>query len=155
MKTAFLIETVAVFLLYNYYTYLKFGILVSISESWYHLKQSERWMFTFMLVNVSLCLMIVGHTALFFLSGGFLGYVAMAPFFKRGILDERVHIIGAVGCFVFGFLGLLFDFDQWYLFVVFLAYIVATHKIKNSTYWLEFGGFIIGFVGLFIKTLAI
>ena len=157
--TPFLIMLTA-FILYVGGISLKYGILESISASWYKLPKKWNWLFTLFTFGVGLPMFAyIDHlgydNGFMFGSGALLCFVGVAVQYKQK-LTATVHYFGATGAILLGFTGVIIA-NQWSF--VFLALWVAfligysPSKNKNYTFWAEvtaFGlislGILIGFV---------
>ena len=92
-KISILLLTVIVFIAYLLTIYIKYGLLPSISESFYKLPSNRKWIFTFFIWYISIMIMLIGGTNLFFLSGIGIMFVATFPYF----LEQRwQHYISAM-----------------------------------------------------------
>lgn len=146
----FLILALLLFVTYNLYVAKRFGILQSISESYYHV---PAWMFTAFIAGISVSMILATQTPVMFCAGGLLGLVAMAPAFRREDM-EKVHIFGAITGITLGFASITFEFDMVWPSITMLVFIgLALWKFKKSTYWIEVMAFMLIFAGLLISKL--
>lgn len=146
-----------VWLILSFTTYIavivkKYGVLKSISDSYYVMKYKH--VFTFFIWNIGLSFIFLGETGWMFGAGGFLCFVGTAPMFKEEF-EGKVHSIGAIGGIALGFVSLLINFHQIYPLVFMVAGIglMKIFKIKNQTWWIEILAFVIMIVGLSINIL--
>jgi hypothetical protein len=133
--------------------YKKYGKMKTISDSYYKLKEKNKWLFTIIWWAFSIPLIIVGETPLIFLAGTGICFVGAAPAFKEE-LEEKVHIVGAITGIISGVASLWFDFGLWYLSIgLFLLSLILflNKKLYNPTWWIEFFSFCTIITGLFIK----
>ena len=133
----------------------RYGVLPSISDSYYKMKDDNLMggsLFTFFIWSLSFPLIIVGNTSLMFFAGAFLGFVGVATAFKDLKMTRRVHNIGAIGGIGFGFLSMIIDFQLFELsfFMVVFSLSLFLLKTKNLIWWIEILAFILIIIGLFI-----
>ena len=133
-----------IFIFYNTYTYFSFGLLPSISDSYYHLDKKYNMIFTFFIWFFIIPIMIVGSTPLLFFAGAFIGFVGASPKFREKT-DKHVHNIGAIGGILFSILSLIFDFKLWYvsLFLIVTYIVLNLLKYENKIYVIEVLTFLI------------
>ena len=94
-----------IWIVYNVIVYLKFGLLKSVSASFYSIGKSG-YLFTLTLWAVAILLIISHPNPLMFLSGAFLCFTAATPDYK----DKQpgiIHITGATGSMVLAFASLI------------------------------------------------
>lgn len=80
-----------------------FGVLKSISQSYYEVKGFGKAIFTLFIWSISIPMMIIGSTPLMFFAGALLSFVGAAPAFKEE-MEGKVHVIGATGGILIGFI---------------------------------------------------
>ena len=138
-----LIYTLISFMAYWAFIYKKFGILPSISDSYYKLSVKGRVLFTFFIWSVAFPIAIIGDSAILFAAGAALAFVGAAGAF-RDDLTEKVHVAGAIGGIVIGYIGIIVDLNDYMIPVLFIAsFIYLTLKrVKNKTWWIETAAFI-------------
>ncbi len=147
-----------IFLLYVGFITCKFGILASISDSWYELKPLKLGVL-FTLFCWSIGFLLVSYTEqtdspFFFLSGTGLCFVGVATAFKIKKTTERtIHMVGASLCVLSALVGLWIDFHLWYFLPLFIVSYLALKlmKIKNLIWWVEITAFVLILIGLLIK----
>jgi hypothetical protein len=158
-KLFLLLFTITTFISYITFVWSKFGVLDSISDSYY--KINNKALFTLFIWSIAIPVMIIGNTTLMFLAGSFLAFVGAAPAFKEKTEGE-VHVIGAVGGILLGFLSLWLDFHMpifLIIFIIFLLYALPKklskwldiewlNGIKHHTWWVEIAAFILILTGL-------
>lgn len=140
-----LLFSISVFLSYTLYIYFKFGVLKSISDSFYHIPH-KAW-FTFFQWGLSLPLIIVASTPLMFFAGSFMFFVGAAPGFMDDEMEERVHVVGATGGISLATISMWLDFHMWPLSFLMVGFTIwCTTKlndkfpklhVKNHTWWIE------------------
>lgn len=155
MEVKLLILVVLSFVGYISFIVNRYGVLPSISESYYKMKDDNLFgggLFTLFIWSLSLPLIIIGSTSLMFFAGAFLAFVGAATAFKDLKMTRRVHNIGAIGGIGFGFLSMIIDFQLFELtyFMVVLSLTLFLLKTKNLIWWIEILAFILIIIGLFI-----
>ena len=135
MEVKLLIFVVLSFVGYISFIVNKYGVLPSISESYYKMKGDKLFgggLFTLFIWSLSLPLIIIGDTPLMFFAGAFLSFVGAASAFKDLKMTKRVHNIGAIGGIGFGFLSMIIDFQLFELtyFMVVLSLSLFLLKTK-------------------------
>jgi hypothetical protein len=144
---------------YCFYVYKKFGVLTSISESYYQLPENLKWLFTLVTWGYSIPLMIVGSTGLAFFAGAFVCFVGAAPGFKTSLpdLENKVHVIGATGgiCLAMAFIWFnLHLYPVPIIMILFTLYATSKwNKIPNHTWWIEVLAFVLMVFSLAITRL--
>ena len=137
-----------VFIVYVYFIYSQFGILPSISDSWYKLKPLKLgFLFTLFCWGVGIPMLF--HTSdispFFFFSGSGLCFVGVATAFKLKIGIERyVHGAGAIICVISGLIALWTDYKLWFPSLLFIigTIIILLIKTKNKIWWFEIAAFL-------------
>lgn len=129
----------------------KYGILSSISESYYRLPKSLTFLFTLFCWGFALPAMIVGldltDNFLMFFAGGGIMFVGAAAAFKEK-MTEKVHFIGAAIAIIAAQLSTAFDFHMYYVNVVFITIALTillgktVGRIKNYVWWIEIAAFL-------------
>ena len=142
-----------IFIAYVAFIWKKFGVLPSISESWYRLQGLEKSLFTFFCwgVGIPMLFQTDGTTAWFFCSGAGLGFVGAATMFRSGDKTTRwIHFIGAFAGMVCGLMGVGFergDFTPSIIWVV-ISLIILLINFKNRMWWIEISAFFALIYGL-------
>lgn len=148
-----LLVSFSIFVGYLIYVYATVGILKSVSDSFYRVKQPIFFILTMFLMPIPM--MIVGSTPLMFFAGAFICFVGAAPGLVRNDMEERVHVIGATGGILLGMASIWIDLHMWYLSVamaVFTLYSCSKwNRIRNHTFWIEVIAFMLMIVALFIR----
>jgi hypothetical protein len=130
---------------------MMFGILPSISNSWYKLPDNRKRLFTYFCLSIGLLMMYHGGIS-FFLSAAGLTFTGIASEYesKGGSHTNIVHFVGAGVCIVSALLGLVFEYQMIIpiLSFVTLTVIAFLLKIKNKLWWLEIIAFLSIMVGL-------
>lgn len=142
--------SISVFTAYLIFILVKFGVLKSISDSYYHLKH-KIW-FTLALWGFAFPAIIAGDTALMFLAGSGIIFVGVAFDFKES-MTKIVHYIAAGLGITFGMLSLLFDFDLPWVEIGFIAGSCLLYLfVKNRIFWIEVLAFYTIIISLILKS---
>jgi hypothetical protein len=126
-----------IFIAYIIFITIKFGVIHSISESWYKLPKGQKGWFTAMCWGIGAPMVVHEHGLFMLSAAGFL-FVGAATMFKQKMTKE-VHYSGAFAGIVGALAGLWVVYDLWWpLAVTALAVggIIAT-KLKHPIYWIE------------------
>ena len=140
----------AVFVTYVGFIWAKYGILPSISDSYYHLPKQLKPLFTLFCWGFALPAAIIGFTLaegsvwqflMFFASGGIM-FVGAAPDFKSETgMDRLVHYISAVVGVIFSQLYILLVFPEiFYIPLAFTIFSIIFLYFKNKVeeiWWIE------------------
>ena len=135
--------SLSVFVSYLAYVIVRYGIQPSISDSYYRLKTSGKWLFTIATWGYAFPLLADGlsgatHQDLLLLSAvSLIALVGVFPDFR--ITSERkLHQIGAEGGILLAFIWGLTT-SSWYLIPPSVAIIAILYyrKPKNHTWWIE------------------
>jgi hypothetical protein len=131
-----------VFISYILFIWIKYGILPSISESYYRLPDKLKFLFTFFCWGFAIPTIIASDNLLMFIAGSGIAFVGTAAQFKERITNN-VHTIGAVIGVGFSQLSTYFDFHMLYVNIIFIslaAIILLLNKLKmvnNKVWWIE------------------
>jgi len=147
--TALYIIMLAVFFGYVSWIWAKYGVLQSISHSYYALPENLRFLFTLWSWGYAFPAMIAASTPLMFFAGAGICFVGAAAAYRQK-MTETVHIVGAVSAILFSQLSIILDFHMWYITVGFAAIalpLALTRFSKkgicpNRTWWVEILAFI-------------
>jgi hypothetical protein len=135
----------AVFAGYVGFIWNKYGVLPSISDSYYVLPKNINFLFTLFCWGFALPAMIVGidltDNFLMFLATGGICFVGAAAAFKDN--DKTMHEVSAIAGVIFSQLSIAFDFKMYYVnaFFIIMSLIILLTNIKNKTWWLELVAF--------------
>jgi len=129
----------------------KYGILPSISESYYRLPKNLTFLFTLFCWGFALPATIVGldltDNFLMFFAGAGIMFVGAAAAFKEK-MTKKVHFIGAAIGITAAQLSTAFDFHMYYVNVVFITIALTillgktVGRIKNYVWWIEMIAFV-------------
>lgn len=145
----FYLMMLLVFAGYVSWIWAKYGVLPSISHSYYSLPNNLKFLFTLWCWGYALPAMIVASTPLMFFAGAGICFVGAAAAYREK-MTETVHIIGAVAGILFSQLSTIIDFDMWYVTAIYAAIalpLALTRFSKknicpNRTWWIEILAFI-------------
>lgn len=142
-----------VFVSYVLFLVIKFGVLSSISESWYRLKDlGGVWysLFTWFCFGIGFLMLFQTngtYPSLFFISGTGLSAVGVATMFKlEKSIEPKIHIAGAAVCIVAALFGIGLEKNIWFPLICFTIVSLASSvlDIKNKMWWIEIIAF--GFI---------
>lgn len=145
-----------IFCLYIVFIVCKFGILKSISDSWYELK-TEKLEFLFTLFCWIIGFLMAAQSStlpFFFFSGAGLCFVGVATSFKlQKSIEKTIHNVGAIICIISALCGLLIENYIWFPMMIFvISYIIIELlNMKNKIWWIEIISFISILSGLLVK----
>jgi len=143
------IISITVFTLYIVAIVIIFGILKSVSDSYYHIK--HKIFFTLALWGFAVPAMIAGGTVLMFLAGSAICFVGATPAFKMKH-EGIVHYIGAVSGIILGMASMWLDFGLWWIVAIMaVGFVILRWKATNYTYWIELLAFYLILLGLIIS----
>jgi len=155
----------SVFIGYVAWIWKRFGVLPSISDSYYHLPKNLQPIFTFFCWGFALPAMIIGSSGLMFFAGAGIAFVGAAAAFKEK-MTSTVHVVGAMMGVLLSQLAILVQYHMWPLNIAFLAIaipftITRFIKIKgkeicpNRTWWVEIAAFLAICIALALNLMAI
>ena len=148
-----LVIQVIVFLSYVVGIVSRYGVLESISDSWYSLPLKYNGLFTLFTWGLGIPMLMYGSVALF-LSGAGLCFVGAATRFKLGYgYTTLVHFSGAVAGVLIPLLYFGFSYGIWWPFLLQFSgciFIFAYDTITNPIWWVEILGFITVLSGLYL-----
>jgi hypothetical protein len=123
----------------------KYGVLPSISDSYYELPKQINFLFTLFCWGFAFPAMIVGisltdNFLMFFATAG-ICFVGAAPNFNG--IDGKMHKISAILGVIFSQASIAFDFHMYYVNIIFCALfaLILLMKIKNYVWWIELVAF--------------
>lgn len=150
---------ILIFVSYITFIVIKFGILPSISESWYRLRDlGGAWssLFTWFCWGIGFTMFFqTNNTApyLFFLSGAGFCIVGVATMFKlNDDIQPYIHFTGALIGIIGALIGIGVERDAWWpFFFLLITNIVIIFTIeKNKTWWSEMLVFLSIGIGLLL-----
>lgn len=145
-----LLTQIFVFLWYVSFIIRNFGILPSISDSWYHLPNRQKLYFTLFAWGLSVPMLLYGDLW-FFLSGVGFGFVGAATQFK---LDDKFtpifHFAGASLGIFSALAGIGYVYQDWTPMVLFLLFsvVMIIFNLKKIIWWIEILAFAMVVMGL-------
>ena len=145
-----------VFLIYFFYVKKQFGILDSISDSFYKLEKEKRnkgWWFLAFAWGIAFPMIAFWNISPWFFIPTFCVFLlGAAPQYKRK-MTGTVHVIGSLGSLVSALILIGFLFWNWWCLgiVLFVIFILKFLKVPNLTTWTETVAFMGTCIGLFIR----
>ncbi len=142
-----------VFLLYVGFIVKRYGILPSISDSWYVLPLRQQFLFTLFTWGIGIPMLLYGNVW-FFLSGSGLSFVGVATQFKDKIgHTKEVHYIGALVGILGALIGIIVQYGNYVPLVwfIFLAISFQVSYMKNKIWWQEIVAVVLILWGLLVK----
>lgn len=141
---------VGVFVSYVTFITLSFGLLPSISESWYRLPRKRKWLFTIFCWGFAVPAMIIGGDALMFIAGAGIAFVGAATAFKES-MTKTVHFSGAAIGILAGSAWVAIHY--WPLAAIFLLLALGSLALgKYKLMAIELLAFLEIAIGLGVKT---
>ena len=138
MKKYLPTTSLAIFTLYIIGVMWFYGVLPSISDSYYHLPQGYKLIFSFALIGFALPLIIYTNKLLIFIAGGAIMFVAVTPdFHSEGVLHFVCAIIGIVS----GVFYLFFNKQYLISIIAFIIGIILYIFASNHIFWIEIVSF--------------
>lgn len=150
---AIYIQMVLVFTLYLTLITVKYGILTSLSDSHYQLKQGYKYLFVVWSCTIGASFIYLTYGSwLGFLGGLGMWIVATIPAFKQKYFGKIAHYIGAGMSFLSAY-GLMYV-DKYILLssismIIQVMLIITYKKNKNYLWWMELTVFTTIFIYLF------
>lgn len=141
MILAFLFMCI-IFIGYVLFITIKYGLLPSISESYYRLPKDSNILFTLFCWFFAFPAIVIGiqltGNFLMFLAGASIFFVGAAAAFKHG-LSKPVHMTSAYLAVVFSQLSIIFDFKYYEVSIIaiILMLILVLSKAKTYVFWSE------------------
>jgi hypothetical protein len=156
METALFYAIIIIFFTYTLFIWIFYGIQESMSDSYYALRPSERYLFTLFCWGFALPLIIisVNVSGLMFLAGAGILFVGAAP---RLLIDHerRVHLISAITGIVASQCAIFFGYKYFLInvFSIVAAILIFFLVKKNRIWWIEIVAFIAIMMSVFLKRL--
>lgn len=141
-----------VFVAYVAFIISRYGVIHSISQSWYELPQRQKPLFTWFTWGIGIPFLFYDN-ALFFLAGAGLTFVGVATAFRTTqSYTNIVHYTGAAMGILLSLLGLGFVYNDWISLSLFLisALTLRTLLKNHWIWWVEIAAFIIIIVSLLL-----
>jgi len=130
-----------------------YGVLKSISDSWYVLPPNKQILFPLFVWGISIPLVFYQNEYLVYSFIGLL-FTGAAPMYRlKYSYTNIVHIFGAIFGTLFSFIGVYDISGNYSIFVLFLILIVLLKifKIKNFIWWLEYIAFICVMISIYLS----
>lgn len=144
-----IIQTI-IFIVYLIFLIKRYGILDSISDSWYQ-EGEQNYLFIFFLLGIAIPAILLLEPA-FIVTGSLLCTVGAMSAFRVSKFVGATHGIAATGGIVAALVGIAIHGIWFPAIVAGLATLVINHKgfkIKNTTWWTEVACFLAIELGLF------
>lgn len=142
----YILISLIIFTAYVVGVWITFGVLKSISDSYYHIK--NKWLFTIALQGFAIPVILAGENIWLFFAGAGICLVGVASQFKLK-QEGNIHYIAAVLGIIFGTIW-LFVSGLWYLGIALIVLIILLRFVKNYTWWQEIAAYYIILLGLLL-----
>ena len=139
-----------IFIAYISFIIYRYGVLPSISESWYVLPRGQKFLFTLFTWGIGISMLFYDSGALF-ISGSALTFVGVATQFKTSISFTReVHYVGALIGVLVPLIYFGISSDNWLPLIVQVvaSMIITLTKTQNKIWWNEIVAFFCVLSGL-------
>ena len=133
MKKYLLITSLSIFTLYIIVVMLVYGVLPSISDSYYHL--NNKIFFSLTLIGFSFPIIITQNNIPFYFAGSSIMFVAVAPDFHVST-EGDVHFFCAILGIISGITGLLLK-RQYFPVIFFVIVGIILYFVPNHIFWIE------------------
>lgn len=154
MKTILLSISAIVFLSYVIFIYMKYGVLKSISDSYYKLPKKYNFIFTFFCWGFALPIMFVNTDSLLLLIAcGAILFVGAAAGFREPIAGNT-HIVAAYASVILSQAAIYFDYGIISIPIIFVLSYILLMVIKESVqeiWWIEIIAFAMILIVLIFK----
>lgn len=140
------------FISYNSVIYFRFGLLPSISDSYYKLEtENKGFIFNLFIWFISLGFIFSSPNLLFTIGCILLLGVSTSPLFKDNNIDKYIHSLGAIIGIFLALLSLVIYNGFYYpiSIVIGVTSLFNILKIKSKIYWIEVVSFTIILITLF------
>ena len=146
-----LITSSLIFISYISFIVSKYGVIPSISESYYRLPYSLKILFTLFIWGLAVPIMIVASTPLMLLACGFICVVGVTQTFKLKLVGA-IHSLAAIIGIGIGVLSLFFEFRTPLTAIAIIIGIALLNifKVNNKTWWSEIIAFTLILLSLFL-----
>ena len=139
-ELALFIIMLSVFFGYVGFIWAKYGVLKSISQSYYELPEKWRFLFTLFCWGFAFPAIIIGTpvTGLMFFAGAGICFVGAAAAFEEKLTRE-VHFAGAGAGVLFSQLAMILSYGMWPISLIFgvssLLMLLFRKKIREKHIW--------------------
>jgi len=129
---------VTVFIAYVSFIWSKYGILKSISESYYKLPRKWNWLFVAFCWLFAFPAMILGGSYLMMFAAGGIVFVGAAAAMHT-FPTRAVHLTGAIGGMILACIAMVVQYHMWYMTVgvAVLALLALLLDKKRAMWWTE------------------
>jgi hypothetical protein len=141
-----LLITAILFVIYNIFVLIKFGVPESLSATSYLFKEkyNQHWWFSLIcvviiigLIPIWIELSSINTQFLAFLSCGGILFIAASPFFKNG-MDKKVHYTAGIITTITFILWFIFNgYYLWLIYIGITCIPFITWKPKSFIYFIE------------------
>ena len=118
----------------------RYGVLKSISNSYFFLPLEYKFLFTLFCWGFAIPVIIIGtpQTPLMFFAGTGIAFVGAAAQIKQK-LTYRVHMTGALSAILLSQIAMIFVYDAWYMTAIcaILATVFYFTNKKTWMFWME------------------
>lgn len=146
-----------VFFAWTTYIRRKFGVLYSISASFYAMEENKKnsgwWFLGFCWGMAAPLAVFIEVNGLFFIPMVALVLLGAAPQYKRTKMTKTMHFIGSYGVLA-GFLVVIgFAFQNWWPLIsaVLVIRLLMVTRVANRTWWVEYSDTVIIMIALLIR----
>lgn len=144
-----IIQTI-VFFIYLIFLVKRYGVLDSISDSWYQ-EGEQNYLFILFLLGIGIPAILLLEPA-FIITGSLLCVVGAMAAFKLNKFVGTIHAVATTGAIIAALVGTAIHGIWFPAIIAGLATLVINHKgfqIKNTTWWTEVACFLAIELGLF------
>ena len=168
LTTISIIVATAIYVAYNAFSLVIFGVPESLSNTYYLYKEkwNKGWLFCLMMYAVVALMMPAwislsegsNFQFLAFLAPASIMFVGTAPRFKDGDLENKVHTVSAIIAAACSLLWVALVTPYWWVMLIWLGLIALASVLTSSyktayTYWLEQVAFLSTFTAAIMYSL--
>ena len=157
MSLIVLISQFLIFYGYVFYVYKKFGILSSISDSYYSLPDTQKLLFPMFTWALGITLFLIGyetHLYWYFISAALISLVGVASQFKLDTFVNDIHLISAATSIICTMVGLMIQHVYFPMpIAVLLILYLYLKNIPNHIWWIEVVSYTLIIAGFISKML--
>jgi len=140
----------SIYLLYNILIVSIYGVLPSVSESFYRLPKKYNFLFILFCWFFPLPLFVATEVPLIFGAAAGIAFVGAAAKFYDGFVG-RVHFTAAIGAVILSQLAIIFNFHFWEMSAVFTVLSILVIKSENRVFWIEQFAFLSIIITIFLS----
>ena len=145
MNLALYFLMILVFISYVSFIWNKYGILPSISQSYYELPPKWKWLFPIFCWGFAFPAMVIAGSPLMLFAGGGIVFVGAAAAFQEKMTKE-FHIIGALMGVILSQVAIVLDYGLWPISLAFvllsIPMLLLEDKFSNRIWWIELMAFL-------------